>query len=299
MQERSEQIGALALALALAQGEIRAAIKDSSNPHLKSKYADLASVWDAIRAPLAKNHLAVIQHVSAEGDAVSVTSILAHESGQWMSGTLTLKATKADPQGVGSAITYARRYSLSALVGVAQDDDDGHAASQGNGNGKGRAEKRENGESALPPAKAEPSEHLAAFWEKGKAAFAGREEFSAWLNANKLTLAILQQMNPAQLDAWVAQMPRAESAPPAADGLDKDKVHKAFWAAVNKAKMPEAVAYHIGATEFGWMFDPEKGRASLKATPLPQVVAATRYISDLTPAEVKAACDAHLAGKAA
>lgn len=130
MSEQSEQINELAAALAIAQGKITGALKDSANPFFKSKYADLASVWDACRTHLSENGLAVIQ-VASTGDngAAVITTTLAHKSGQWVRGTLALKAVKEDPQGMGSAYTYARRYALAAMVGVAQIDDDANAAS--------------------------------------------------------------------------------------------------------------------------------------------------------------------------
>jgi len=127
----SSSLVELATALAKAQGEIESAKKDSTNPHFKSKYADLASVWDAIRGPLSKNGLSVVQMPTAYGSEVCVTTLLLHASGQWIKSTLTmLVGDKATPQAVGSAITYAKRYSLTSMTGVAPDeDDDGNAAS--------------------------------------------------------------------------------------------------------------------------------------------------------------------------
>ena len=125
---RSASIATLASALAKAQGEMHGATKDSTNPHFKSKYADLASVWDACRAPLAKNGLAILQPVTAEGNAVTVTTILAHSSGEWIAESLTMTAQQNTPQAVGSTITYGRRYGLSSMVGIAPEDDDGEAA---------------------------------------------------------------------------------------------------------------------------------------------------------------------------
>lgn len=126
---RSPSIAALAAALSKAQGEMEAASKASTNPHFKSKYADLASVWDACRGPLSKHGLSVLQPVSADGPSVTVTTILAHSSGEWISEALTMTAQQNTPQGVGSTITYGRRYGLSSMVGIAPDDDDGNAAS--------------------------------------------------------------------------------------------------------------------------------------------------------------------------
>jgi len=128
LMNRSAEIAQLAAALATAQGMIVGAARDSVNPHFRSKYADLASVWDACREPLSKNGLAVIQPVQAKGAQVTVTTILAHKSGEWISSDLTLNAAQNTPQAIGSAITYGRRYALASMVGVAPDDDDGEAA---------------------------------------------------------------------------------------------------------------------------------------------------------------------------
>ena len=128
---KSESVAGLAAALAVAQGQMKGAIKDSANPFFKSKYADLASVVEAIRAAFSANGLSYIQTVEpSEKDEVRVETTLLHSSGEWIScGVLSLPVSKVDAQGYGSALTYARRYSLSAAVGVAPEDDDGNAAS--------------------------------------------------------------------------------------------------------------------------------------------------------------------------
>lgn len=130
---RSEQIQDLAEALALAQGEIAGARKDSKNPHFNSKYADLASIWDACREPLSKHGLSVVQSPRLVGEAdhswVEVETVLFHKTGQFISDVLAIPIARADAQGVGSALTYGRRYALAAMVGIApEDDDDGNAA---------------------------------------------------------------------------------------------------------------------------------------------------------------------------
>lgn len=129
--EQSEQINEIATALAAAQLKIEGAAKDSFNPHFRSNYSDLASVWDACHRPCNENGIAIVQRVAfREGMTVLVTQLM-HRSGQWLSQEYPLVPTKNDPQGFGSAVTYARRYSLMAMVGVAarDDDDDGNAAS--------------------------------------------------------------------------------------------------------------------------------------------------------------------------
>ena len=128
----SENLADLAAALCAVQGELKPAIKQADNPFFKSKYVDLPGVWEAIRPLLAKNGLSVVQTFTASADGPTIVTTLIHKSGQWVSSELFLKPAKSDPQGVGSAITYGRRYALAAMVGVvADEDDDGNAASQG------------------------------------------------------------------------------------------------------------------------------------------------------------------------
>ena len=127
--DESPTIGALAAALAKAQGAMKSAAKDSVNPHFKSKYADLASVWDACREPLSSNGLAVVQRVSSSPAGVVLTTMLLHSSGEWIRDRATFPVVQQTAQAYGSAITYARRYALAAMVGVAPDeDDDGNSA---------------------------------------------------------------------------------------------------------------------------------------------------------------------------
>lgn len=116
-------------ALAKAQAEMTGALTDSKNPFFKSKYADLASVWNAIRIPFTKQGLCVIQtmHLNADKELVLVTT-LGHSSGQAISSESPIRPVKNDPQGLGSAITYMRRYALAAIAGVYQIDDDGEHA---------------------------------------------------------------------------------------------------------------------------------------------------------------------------
>ena len=140
--KQSESIKELAAALSKVQGQLTFAKKDNANPFFKSKYADLASVWESCRTLLSENGLSIIQfpsgyrtdiHKVNDKDTaehlMSLMTIITHESGEWMSQEMTVPVTKADAQGAGSCITYMRRYSLAAVVGVYQDDDDGNSAS--------------------------------------------------------------------------------------------------------------------------------------------------------------------------
>ena len=127
---KSDDIKELALALSKTQSILKGALKDSNNPFFKSKYADLASVWEACREPLAANGLSVVQMPCNDTpDSVALETILMHTSGQWISSVFSMPVSKHDAQAVGSAITYARRYALAAVVGIAPEDDDGNLAS--------------------------------------------------------------------------------------------------------------------------------------------------------------------------
>jgi len=127
---QSESIANLAKALSIVQGKLTYATKDSANPFFKSRYADLESVWDSCRSLLAENGLAVMQFPGEYFDGtMSLTTVLSHSSGEWISKEMSLPVTKPDAQGAGSALTYMRRYALAAVVGVVQADDDGNAAS--------------------------------------------------------------------------------------------------------------------------------------------------------------------------
>jgi len=129
---KSESIKELASALALAQGEIENASKSAANPFFKSKYADLAEVINTLKPVFAKHGLSYTQMPCGmdEHGKVTVETMLMHKSGEWLLSAITLPLGKTDAQSVGSAITYARRYALAAVCGIAQEDDDGNAASQ-------------------------------------------------------------------------------------------------------------------------------------------------------------------------
>jgi hypothetical protein len=125
---KSENIGALAAALAKAQSQISGALKDAANPFFKSKYADLESVWQACRKPLTDNGLSVTQTSRYTEHGLLLVTTLLHSSGEWISGEMPVLMKDQSPQAQGSGLTYARRYALAALVGIYQTDDDGEAA---------------------------------------------------------------------------------------------------------------------------------------------------------------------------
>lgn len=150
--ESSDSIAQLAAALSKAQGAMEGAAKDTTNPFFRCTYADLASNWAAVRKPLADNELSVVQvpgvprylpieQVTGWDDKakkevtktihpceVVLHSRLLHSSGEWIGGTLSMRSDQSTPQAIGSALTYARRYALAALVGIAPEDDDGEGA---------------------------------------------------------------------------------------------------------------------------------------------------------------------------
>jgi len=125
----SESIKQIAEALVSAQKEIRFAAKDSTNPHFKSKYANINSIIEAVKKPLNDNGIAILQSLSPSDDnKLHLTTRLLHSSGEWIEDTAVCPIQKQDPQGLGSAISYIRRYSISSLCALYADDDDGQSA---------------------------------------------------------------------------------------------------------------------------------------------------------------------------
>jgi hypothetical protein len=138
--KQSESIATLAAAFVKAQAAMEGAKKEATNPFFKSKYADLGEVWRVVKEAFAPHGLSVIQlpETCPTTGTVTLTTTLLHESGEWLSGTMPVRVAKDDPQGVGSGITYARRYALAALCGVVADADDDGEAGMGRGNGGGK-----------------------------------------------------------------------------------------------------------------------------------------------------------------
>ncbi len=175
----SENINELAGALAKAQAEIKNAALNKVNPFFKSpakpdgsRYADLAAVREAVVGPLSKNGIVIVQATEPANDMLTVITRLIHTSGQWIESAYPITNDTSKPQAMGSALTYARRYSISALCNIAsEDDDDGNAASkQTNGNGhadltgnpaKSGRKPAENGHSE----KDEEARANAAYWK--------------------------------------------------------------------------------------------------------------------------------------
>ena len=125
----SDQLDKIAPALLASQKAVTHALKDSTNPHFRSKYADVSAVIEAVKEPLNANGISFLQSPSPSEDGrLPLTTRLLHTSGQWIEDTAVCPLPKADPQGFGSALTYLRRYSLGAIMGVPAEDDDGEGA---------------------------------------------------------------------------------------------------------------------------------------------------------------------------
>lgn len=196
--QRSEAIDALAKALCAAQAEMPVAPKQSNNPHFGSKFAGLPEVREVAKT-LHKHGLSFVQPTSSpDPQSVMVETVLLHTSGQWLSSSLTLRPVKQDPQGFGSAITYARRYSLCALVGiVADEDDDGNAASTHEKPAQGRK----------PNVMSDAEKKAALLIENLAGGFASKAEKEKWRDDNK---AVVEGLPASLQDEIKAEFKKAE-----------------------------------------------------------------------------------------
>jgi hypothetical protein len=177
--------------MAKAQASIKTALKDAKNPHFKSSYADLTRIWEACREALSKNGLSVVQIPGFDANDVWLETMILHSSGESISGRYPLRPQQNTPQAYGSALTYARRYSLAAMVGVVADDDDGNAASQ-----RGNSEPETRRE-ATPPKPEASNSAQAEQWAFKAIEFIEacitEREIDAWYGTNAERLAKLQK----------------------------------------------------------------------------------------------------------
>lgn len=171
MNTQSENIGDLAAALAKAQAEVGTVTKDAANPFFKSHYATLAAVWEATRPYLSKHGLSVVQMPSHDESGYYVETMLIHGSGQWIKSRTYMKPAKDDPQGIGSLISYARRYALQAMTMVCPDDDDGEAA-------MGRSSHTQNAAPTKPVESSKPASKVSAAEPKAKEATEAPKKFN-------------------------------------------------------------------------------------------------------------------------
>jgi len=176
---RSESIAALAGALSKARADFKAVIKAAENPYFKSNYADLSTLIDATKDGLSKNGLCLIQSPGkiTETNRVSITSLLIHSSGEWLEDDLEMPVTKADAQGLGSAITYGRRYAYQSILNIAgEDDDDGNAAvgrTQKDRKGSSTDMSTTDGENINPT-------QVRAFWSAAKQGNKSKADVQKW-----------------------------------------------------------------------------------------------------------------------
>lgn len=170
---KSENISELAKALSKAQAEMSGAKKSSNNPFFKSKYADLKEVIECVKEPFADNGLSFVQFPISNDGFAGVETVIMHSSGEWISNEYMLKVAKNDPQGIGSAITYARRYALQAACGVPSEDDDAESA-------MGRSTKQKKAPESKPEPKQTKTEAIELL--------AGADDFSKLVGAwNKVS----------------------------------------------------------------------------------------------------------------
>lgn len=212
---KSESIKDLAAALCKAQAAMTFAKKDAANPFFKSKYADLSAVVDAIKKPLSDNGLSYAQATDIdEHGGVIVETALMHSSGQWIESKLRMMPVKADPQGIGSCITYARRYGLQALVGIPADDDDGNAASGNETNANGT--KKGNGihkptDGALEAFTAQHGEEAVQYLKETAAALVEAVEAQNDVAAAVDMLAEAKLDNDEKLALWAILAPNSKT----------------------------------------------------------------------------------------
>jgi hypothetical protein len=159
----SAELEKLFQALALAQGEMKPAVLDMKNPHFNSRYASMTSIQEAYQGPLHRHGLSIVQQVFSDDSRFFIRTVLGHTSGQWMASVFELVTDRKNMQSLGSAITYARRYGISALIGVVDtEDDDGNAAVGKPDTSRNQMTRREPNRPVIPEAiSTHPSQPLA------------------------------------------------------------------------------------------------------------------------------------------
>lgn len=232
-------------ALVQAKAEFKPAVKASVNPHFRSNYADLATVISATEEALSKNGLCIIQ--SPQGDvsrqSVTIVTRLGHISGEWIEGQLELPAMnrdKFDPQSVGSAITYARRYALMGMLGITAEDDDGNAASATPSPAVNRASQVKPAPiaEALRDTKPDFNEYEAYLSEAEGAAYQLTPEILAYGKETEISY----RMEPIASPKQVAKVM------PAVKSLISDSQNKRFWAiAMRNGKTKQEIVNYLGS----------------------------------------------------
>lgn len=177
---KSEQTNEIFKAISAAQGEFLTVEKSSTNPHFKSKFAPLDNIIEMLRPILPKHGLSFVQFTDITDGGIVVETVITHESGQWVSGSLKMPATKQDPQGYGSALTYGRRYGLSAAFGIASDEDvDGNNADEKPGSKTEQKQKNQQQQVELTPAQ-QAYGTIIDWIDKASAKLKTAEELKSW-----------------------------------------------------------------------------------------------------------------------
>lgn len=200
--KKSESIANLATALANFQGEVSNPKNTAKNPFFKSNYSPLNEVINTVRPIMAKHGLSVLQAPSGDGENITVTTLLMHSSGEWIEGDpLVLRADKITAQGAGSAISYGRRYSLSAILGISsEEEDDGSHAS-----GNKSAEVRQ----LEPKAPTKSEVNWVAFWNECKKLGYSMEEVQTIANTKDFSKWTKEKASGLFNDLKVLKMPAA------------------------------------------------------------------------------------------
>lgn len=206
----SPSLGKIAEALSKAQASMKPAVFNRTNPHYKSKYADLTSVFDACRKPLGDNSIAVVQTTVPSSDGVTLKTMLIHSSGEWVSSELYLKPKDMSPQSVGSALTYARRYGISSLVGISSDEDDDSNAAQPE---KPTSQPRTPSEAYLPKVKSLSEAQLKRLFAIASSAGWNTDSVKAYLKITygKETTKDLSQRQYEEMCAYIEANPALEA----------------------------------------------------------------------------------------
>lgn len=315
--DQSETVGALAGALAKAQGQfsnpernktakVRGKSKDGSPIEYSYRYADLADILTVIRAPLAEVGLSYCQDVRFDGnnsEAVVVTT-LRHESGEWVRTVLKYPCAAGRIQDLGSIFTYLRRYSLSALIGIApEDDDDGELAvdaarhrreEQAEARQRQAQDRREkgNGKQDTIPTEEELERFYAKFKELASERFGSDKEARVWLldqepNPSKAyTKRLSNILGVLKKKPLLAAAEGAKTEDQAEDPKQREAAQRRFAMLASDKGLKEEESRWWAGRVHGFKDDPDKGRPSSKFTPLPQIRAAIADLSKMDEAGV-------------